>query len=109
MQSNYPRGFPWRDIQAESPENAANDFHSYYFASLRQLQYDQGSPHVCFVLVEVEGHGELISRMYYSGIYRRGGIRNQTTISDIAKKLGYEGKPEELLESGWDCEEDDWK
>lgn len=70
-----------------------------------------GRETVTFYLVLVEGHGEFVVRRYHAGLYRRGGVKphsGDAHLKRIADDLGWEGKPEELLESGWDLEEGSW-
>ncbi|HET9063716.1 MAG TPA: hypothetical protein VFO62_10545 [Candidatus Binatia bacterium] len=111
----------WHEVSADSPEEAANEFHSWYvpegrgaYASLRYYPDDTRPAYtVMFARVEVEDHGVLISRMYWTGITRRGGVRSKhwvTHLDDIAARLGWTHPPEELLASdGWQGEEQEWR
>ena len=60
-----------------------------------------------FALVEVEHHGSWVSKIYTSGIMRRGGVkaRPAVTLVDVAKAVRWERDPSELLEDGWIGEE----
>lgn len=108
----------WLEILASSPEEAANSVHDRETNQARRIPQeisfcqDEAKPgaRVYFARVEVEGHGEWISRVYTSGIVRCGGVkpRNRTRIEDIAKLLKWERPASELLEDGWIGEEQEW-
>ena len=108
-----PRESRWFNITAESPEAAANDFHTAYSHEVESLRLrmarGEGHYYINFALVEVEGHGEMLSRFYHYGIWRRGMTRPElplkTRLADIAQKLGWEHDPQELIAEGWDGEE----
>jgi hypothetical protein len=108
-----PRESRWFEIEAESPEAAANDFHSDYLHEVEslRLRMEKGSGHyfINFALVEVEGHGEMVSRVYHYGIWRRGAKRPEPPLkkrlTEIAQKLGWKRDPKELIVEGWDGEE----
>jgi hypothetical protein len=75
-----PKLTEWREVEAESPEVAANDFHSkwqLYFDNLkiRMGRGDGRTYLVHFVVVEIEGHGEQVSRIFEYGIWRAGGVK----------------------------------
>ena len=102
----------WISIETATPEEAANNCHcdlydlgfkGFGFADRR----DGKITLVHFARIEVEGHDTWVSRIFYRGIYRKGGVRapGGATLDGIAKKLGWERPPETLLEEGWDCEE----
>jgi len=96
----------WIGIEANSPGEAANEFHCTHMAGTISYRPENGSEGVSFALVEVEDHGDFVSRMYYLGIGRAGGVRRpQPTLKQIAEMLGWERDPEELLEPGWLYEE----
>jgi hypothetical protein len=95
-------------VSADSPEQAAND---WFFTAYRDgvsfiHETTSGREDIYFGRVEVEGHGSWVVRTFWKGIYRRGGVRSHKTIADIAKALDWTGDPAELLEAGWDLEED---
>lgn len=74
------------------------------------LDPDKPATRVLFATLEVEGHGLFTSRIYQSGIGRRGGVkrRAEMSLADVAKAIGWERDPAELMESGWDSEGSDW-
>lgn len=99
----------WHSISSTSPEEAANDYHSNECrGGFTGLMFDHNGTHIYFAKIEVEGHGEWVSRVYSYGIWRKGGVRqsfNEPTLQSIAKDLGYEHDPQTLLEEDWECEE----
>jgi len=108
-------GTGWYDIEAESAPEAAQKL-IWDNECLPVYTYiNDPTPTtretITFALVEVEGDQEYITRNYHGGIHRRGGIKTKTGIDylkRIADGLGYDGDPKELLEPGWDLEEDTW-
>ncbi len=64
-----------------------------------------------FAVAEVEGHGEFVTRMFYSGIGRRGGVKVQnplarTSLQAIEAELGLTaGFLAEDGDTDWDGEE----
>lgn len=56
-----------------------------------------------FALVEVEGHGEWVSRVFRYGLWRRGGVVRKGTptqdqvLAKIAETLGWTHDPRDLL------------
>ncbi len=106
-----PRQCEWREVEDSSPEDAANQFHYDLHESdsivYRWAKDSGGVQFVGFALVEVEGHGEFVSRWFRSGLFRKGGVaRNPPiTLQNIADRLGYTHPPETLLEDGWEGEE----
>lgn len=105
-----PNQLDWFDIQASSLESAVQNYHEYNFYSgsyfFDQIDADGKITKIHFILVEILGFGELVSRIYYRGIYRRGGVKPYfKSIESIAMDLGWEHAPNELLNSGWEGEE----
>lgn len=102
-----PKASEWFDIEAESPELAANSFHSDYDALIDSVTYTPNpelpGAFVYFAVVEVEGHGTWVSRVFLSRILRRGGAQRKPppTIKHVALLLGYKHNPRTLLEDGW--------
>lgn len=105
-----PRQSDWSTVEAESPELAANEFHfrderTYAITYIPDPSKPGGRVH--FARVEVEGHGTHVSRVYTLAIVRRGGVRIKrpgVTLDDVAKAVGWEGNPADLLAS-WHGEE----
>jgi len=98
----------WYEMVGSSPEDAAMSFHA--------RRDDYGYRHVCrdedggwqvvrFALVEVEGHGLLITRMWESMIYRESELKDGPGLEHIARQLKWTQDPKGLLESGWTGEE----
>ncbi len=111
-----PEESAWFGVQASSPEEAANSFHTENLHSFKNFVFvetsgDGGKHIVHFALVEVEGHGEMVSRAYSYGIWRRGGVRSKVgktdaeKLEEIADKLGWLWPPADLLKSDWLGEE----
>lgn len=113
-----PKVSSWSDLEADSPEDAAQEHLGRWFR-MDALRYtpDLENPgsHIYFSLVEVEGHGEMVARLYTSGIVRAGGVKprqvqtREQALADIAKQIGWEKDPALLLDAGWDGEEPDWR
>ena len=102
----------WISIETETPEEAALDCHyDLYDLGFKGFGFvdrrDGKITMVHFARIEVEGHETWVSRIFYRGIYRKGGVRprEEATLVDIAKQIGWERPPETLLDEGWDCEE----
>jgi hypothetical protein len=116
---NCKTGEPeWIPIEADSPEAAAQEYHSRalvspYFpprAGYKGYRYrveeEDGRVHfIHFALVEVEGNEPLVSRIFAHGIWRKGGVKSRNpTLQEIADKLGWRHPPEELIGT-WEGEE----
>ncbi len=100
----------WRTIQANSPEEAANEYHVKESPSggrTLSTRIEGTGEFVHFSRVEVEGYFEVVARYFFKGIIRRG-VRSYPTLEVIASKLGYEHDPKTLIASGWEGEEDTW-
>jgi hypothetical protein len=100
----------WADIETDSPEQAAMEFHAerdYNSVVYVRETENGGRERVLFALIEIEGHGERVSRVFHRAIWRKGGVRptRPVTIEDVARKLGWTKDPQELLAEGWDLEE----
>lgn len=108
-------GTGWFDIEACSPTEAAqnlvwNNPHLPTYTYFHETGPDTRET-ITFTLVEVEGFGEFIVRNYRAGLYRRGGIKVKSGsgyLKQIAHDLCFDGDPKELLDPGWDLEEEDW-
>lgn len=121
-----PHKSKWYEIDAPTWEEAANEFHTNhtlkedgYILTVFPEENESGSGkyNVYFALIEVkdsEGnqYGPVVSRYFYHGIYRAGGVKPpskmkslQERLEYIAEKLGWEHPAEELLEEGWEGEE----
>jgi len=117
--STSPLRTPWTDVEAKSPEHAAGDYHASRsndrsFSLRLTREQDGGFETVLFASIEVDGHGQYVSRLFHRGINRRGGVRSARTLTiseqlaTIARELGWTKAPEELLADGWDGEEMKW-
>lgn len=97
----------WHDVEADSWGEAANEVHANVLEGGYRYRADEGGPAVFFAMMEVEGFGQVISRYYWEGIWRRGGVRHYrgpSRLDYIAKELGWVEDPRLLLETGWDGE-----
>jgi hypothetical protein len=104
-----PRVSEWKDVESDCKENAVQDFFcpisDEYGHRFRHELPDNRREIIHFGLIEVEGHGELLTRTFSSGIWRQGGVKpHHERIEDVAKIIGWEHDPKELLEE-WDNEE----
>lgn len=110
-----PKETAWTDVQADSFEEAANDFHIRLGDGIRFQLYENETPDgqrmtIYFACIEVEGHEEVVSRFYHHAIYRRGGVRPRLgTLKErlevLAKQLGWTHDPAQLIEPDWEGEE----
>lgn len=107
-----PTSSDWKEMEAETQAEAVNNFHDGMVDALRggfKLPVREGERlyYIHFARIETEGLGELISRIYVYGLWRRGGVRRtpEPTVADAAKAVGWTGDPNELLEEGWEGEE----
>lgn len=108
----------WREISEWSspintltPELAANAYHDMAVPNPGSgvCYIMQDGKRCYFALVEVEHYGVFTSRVFYSTIYRKGGVKPPpVTLSGVAKYLGYTDPPETLVEPGWLGEDSDW-
>lgn len=114
---NVPEESPWIEVEESNPGRAANEFHNQReFIGLRwnRIKPD-GSRRdtITFAVIEVEGHGEFISRLIKAGLYRGGGVKrpqnSKEPLKELANKLGWTKDPNELLTDGWDEEESEWQ
>jgi hypothetical protein len=113
-----PRLGRWHEIEAETAEDAAQTYHvegaelcpppSGYVHQAPGSENRAGRV-TEFLLVEVQDHGEVISRAFLEGMRRRGGItpkgHKEWSIEEIAAELGWDKEPELLLATGWEGEE----
>jgi len=88
----------WYEVEANTPEDAANDFmfENYYGIHMKT---DRPGELCYYAVIEVENHGEFIARRFRIGIRRRGGVpspASRRTLDDIAKILDV---PKEKLKS----------
>lgn len=108
-----PQETDWMEVEAATPAEAAHVCHDQlYERGQKGIGYtdrraDDFRQRVYFALMETEGFEPWVSRIYYSGIWRKGGVLPPAgpTLMDIAKQLGWTAAPEKLLEEGWECEE----
>jgi hypothetical protein len=109
-----PHPGKWFEVEATSPEDAAQEVHlrggrsdSVVYTPSEALPGNK----LWFARIEVEGHEPVVSRIYSSGIVRRGGVcsrRTHPSIADVARAIGWEYAPEELLAEGWIGESEAW-
>lgn len=103
----------WTTVEALSPEEAVQDFHFHHATDgTHSLVLTREAPRedVYFARVEVDEHGTWVSRIFKSQIRRKGGVKRQRPteaqrLVTIAKTLGWEGDPMDLIAAGWDLEE----
>lgn len=109
----------WEEIEAATPEDAANTYHDcLYHLGRRGLCYidERGGPgrrtEVYFARIEVEGFGSWVSRIFREGLYRKGGVirsGDRPTLTDIAQRLEWPSAPERLADDkGWVGSEWTW-
>lgn len=118
LRSLVPRKSDEHEVEAENAVEAVQSYHDQVLGREGSLRYFQSADNhvlfdVDFALIEVVGEPEpYISRIFHSGLYRRGGVRRHVSpelrLREIAQKLGWKKDPAELLASGWDGEEDNW-
>jgi len=106
--SVVPNCTDWVEIEAESEGHAANEYHYRAFVDQATLKWrlDDGT-FIYFALIEVEGGEKFIARRFARGI-TRAGRKSVITLEDIAKQLGWSKDPQELIQPGWEGEEDTW-
>lgn len=108
-----PEPTRWQDIEADTAADAAMELHER-MGRTSSIVYvpDHNKPGsvIWFALVEVEGCGEVVSRLYRSGIVRRGGVKTRppVTLSDVAKAIGWSHSLDDLVSAGWDGEREEW-
>lgn len=108
-----PHRSEWSDVQADDLSSAVQWHHEGGTAEMSARYVpdpDRPVARVLFATLEVEGHGLFTSRIYKSGIGRRGGVKHRAELSlaDVAKAIGWDRDPAELMGPGWDGEENDW-
>lgn len=102
----YTKPLPtsYQDVEAPSPEEAANTFH--YEEEQGIWWAEPGKERCCYAMVEVEGHGTWVARCFRTGIWRSGGVRHPgqpQSLADVEQRLGL--KSGELSEIVWIGEE----
>jgi hypothetical protein len=102
---------PWTAIEADSAGEAVNKLHFQLHGSIKALTYRLEHETVSFLQFEVKTSDEKVerlnSRIFSSGIRRKGGIKRQElTLQEIATQLEHEGDPQTLVAPGWTGEED---
>lgn len=116
---NVPFIGQWKEVEAESPEAAANSFHyGLDLDGIRLPLRDAGGEwrpgdSVSLAVVEVEGHEPVISRVFKAGIVRRGGVKPKgpsfdQRLAEVAALLGWTKDPRELIAPGWEGENEKW-
>lgn len=98
----------WTAQEGASPEGAAAEFWVRAWRHGRGAEFRRGPGDVvAFARVEVEGHGSMVARMFWRGLVRKGGVtkKRPMTLEDVARAIGWEDDPAELLGDGWECEE----
>jgi len=100
----------WQSVDGTSPEAAAGEYQEHYDPPFVGWKLEDGG-RIRFTVVEVEGHGEFVTRQFRNGIYRRGGVKRgpAPTLEEVARKLGWTHAPAELIEAGWKGEETEWR
>ncbi len=114
-----PNQTAWFEVEAETWEDAVQDLHFYSFdrAGISVVVYPEQNPFgdhrldVNLALMEAEGHGQVVTRVFHSGIYRKGGVRPHykplnAKLKEVADVLGWEHEPLNLIEPNWDLESD---
>lgn len=101
----------WHDVEAPTWQEAANTFHERELDTVGGLRFRHEldaarSEIIVFAVVEVEGHGQIFSRVYLQGIWRKGGVKPlaPVTLESIAEELHFQRPAEELL-TPWQGEE----
>lgn len=114
VRSVAPKQTQWADIVAEDDVDAAQSWHDKH-GWLPHDGYDvvlrrDDGPDVSFVKVEVEGFGVMVSRVYRTGLRRRGGVKigEPMTVERVAKLIAYDGDPSYLLAHDWEGEGKTW-
>ncbi len=106
--SLVPTASEWVEVEGAWDGDAANLYHMKVNLEVPSLRYchqvDGKTTYIEFMLVEVEGHGEHVSRVFSHGIFRKGGVKLGLSLREIASRLGYENDPETLVEEGWEGE-----
>lgn len=101
-----PETTDWSEIEASLPEDAANSYHDQKnppSITYRWETPNSGVVFVSFARIEVEGFGEMISKIEEYRIIRRGGVRSRdpVTLQRVAEVVGYKDDPQTLLDT-WD-------
>lgn len=102
----------WVEVEAETPEQAVQEYHVGLCGSDAGKRWwvsmgkDTGY-RMFFARIEVEGWGDIVSRVFHYGLWRRGGVRTgaKPTLRAVANAIDWEGDLEELVVEGWDLEE----
>jgi hypothetical protein len=110
-----PHELPWCEVEASSPEDAVQAYQDR-LATCQQVvvMFDEPDGARCaahLALVEVEGHGEMVSRMFHKGLWRRGGVPLRPLaerLAEAARTLRWTHDPAELVAPGWDGEGEVW-
>ncbi len=122
-----PAKSKWFDIEANDFGDAIQSIHSRYVPNIADnlgvhMANENKIHSVCyrkrdndevegvyFSLIEVEGVGEFVSRIYYKCIRRIGKFkRDEITLDDVAKILGWQHPAEQLLNDGWEAESNNY-
>lgn len=98
----------WKEIKAETPEEAANELHfQEEFGVIFWPNKDEAFIQK-FAIVEVENNGRFISRIEKKFIGRRGGLfppHIKTSLEEVAKNLGVKIEEIDIEEWEWNFKE----
>lgn len=111
----------WELIEEETLARAVNSFHQKNYNKKLYIVVNPGEHFtandgwygVSYSLIETENDGQLVSRIFNTGIRRKGGVKPYRSLlldrlKEVAQKLDWERDIMELIEPGWEEEEENW-
>lgn len=115
VRHSAPKESGWLLIKADTPADAAQEFHFRNPTGVYLPDEENGSPSAkgtWYSVVEVDTGKEtekFVSRIFVSGIGRKGGVRPAywaTNILDVAARLKMDV---DYLTNNWEGERDEWE
>lgn len=116
-----PKISDWVEVEATSAEEAVADLHFYamdrdgfHFSAYAEETPQGEMLQINFACMQAEGHEEVVSRVYHSGIHRKGGVKAlrpplPQRLTELANKLGWTKDPMLLISPGWIGESSEWE
>lgn len=96
----------WNTVFGEDLVDAIQSHHMKNPVGLRWFD-EENSQTVVFTKFDVLDHGQFLSRVFRTGIGRKGGVKRRLSLAEIARRLNV--SVDDLSDEGWEGESQDWE